>query len=289
MESQHHQEIARKTADELVERLKLQMPVDPLAVAATERRFLRTAGADLGRAYDGKLEYVPSKGLFLLYYNTRYDGILSAGGHHPRTRFSICHELGHFFIDHHHQSLRRGAQPHRSMNEFQSHQQIEREADAFAAALLMPTAHARPMVNESPLSLDRIEEIAAYFGASMVSAAIRSVRLSDFPCAVAGIRRGAIAWMFPSEPLVEAGIYSQRNILPSNVAELWQNMTEGDHGRYAGEGSVEDWFQTYDREDLDEIYVGEEYQPVPVTETLLVLLTLDEADLELEEVEDDED
>ncbi|AMV17408.1 hypothetical protein VT03_05920 [Planctomyces sp. SH-PL14] len=289
MEEQHHQEMAAKTADELIARLKMKPPINPLAIAQTESDILKFAGGDLGSRYDGKLEYVKSRGLFLLYYNTKYDIGLTEGQHHPRTLFSVSHELGHFFIDHHHQCLRRGVKPHRSKNEFRSHRQIEREADAFAASLMMPTVFARPMVNESPLSMDRIGDIAGHFGASLVSAAIRSVRLSDYPCALAGIRNGRVAWMFPSESLVNAGIYPKRGGIPENAEEPWEEMTGGSADSSQGDGTVADWFDTFSKEDLDDIYVGEEYLPVQVTETLVVLLTLDEDELAEEEEEDEED
>lgn len=287
MEEQHHQEMAGKTAEDLIARLKMRPPIDPLAVAKTEGRLLRTGGSDLGQRYDGKLEYVPSRGLFLLYYNTKYDVGLPDGEHHPRTRFSISHELGHYFIDHHHRSLRRGAKPHRSINEFRSSRQIEREADAFAASLMMPSAFARPMVNKSQLSMDRIDEIASHFGASIVSAAIRSVRLSDFPCALAGITGGVVAWMFVSEPLIQAGIYPKREGLPENAEQPWHDMNNDVIERIEAEGQVADWFRTYKRDDLDDLWLAEEYHPVPVTDTLLVLLTIDEGDLESDDEDDD--
>ena len=279
MAEQHLQNKAGQTADELIARLQMQPPIDPLKVAATEKRLLRTGGSDLGSRYDGKLEYVRSKGLFLLFYNTKYDAGMPDGEHHPRTRFSFSHELGHFFIDHHHQSLRSGARPHRSVNEFRSHHQVEREADAFAASLLMPTQFAKPVVNEGELSMDRVEEISRHFGVSMISASIRSVRLSDFPCALAGIRDGQVAWMFASDALVEAGIYPNRGFLPENAKQSWEDMHAGGVDRSDGEGQVSDWFRTFGKDELDEVWVGEEYHPVPVMDTLLTLLTVDENDL----------
>ena len=286
MEEQHHQEMAARTAEALLARLNARPPIDPLVIANTERDILRTGGCDLGPRYDGKLEYVPSRGLFLLFYNTKYDAGLPEGEHHPRTRFSISHELGHFFIDHHHQSLRRGARPHRSLNEFRSARQIEREADAFAASLLMPTEFMLPLLNKSPLSMDRIDLLARHFGASTVSTAIRSVRLSDFPCAVAGIRNGAVSWMFLSDSLMEAGVYPQRGGLPLDASEAWSKMAAGMVERSGADSSVADWFATFDRDDLDELYVGAEFHPAPVTGTLVALLTLDEADLDQEEDDD---
>lgn len=288
MAEQHLQNKAGRTADELIARLQMHPPIDPLKVAESEKRLLRTGGSDLGSRYDGKLEYVRSKGLFLLFYNTKYNAGMPDGEHHPRTRFSISHELGHFFIDHHHQSLRNGARPHRSLNEFRSHRQIEREADAFAASLLMPTHYAKPIINKDELSMDRIEEIARYFGVSMVSASIRSVRLSDFPCALAGIRDGQIAWMFASDALVEAGIYPNRGFPPENAQQPWEDLQGGGVDRADGEGQVSDWFRTFGKDELEEVWVTEEFQPVPVMGSLLALLTVDEADLSSDAEEDDD-
>jgi hypothetical protein len=289
MEEQHQREKAAKTADELIARLKMRPPIDPLAVARTESPLLRAGGCDLGNRYDGKLEYIRSKRLFLLYYNTKYDAGLLDGEHHPRTRFSISHELGHFFIEHHHQSLRNGAKPHRSINEFRSQLQIEREADAFAASLMMPSAFARPMVNQSQLSMHRIDQISKHFGASIVSAAIRSVRLSDFPCALAGIRGGEVAWVFASDALVEAGFYPKRDALPENAVAAWNDMADGVFNRTDADGSAADWFHTYNRENLRDVYVCEEYHPTPITDTLLALLAVDESDLGKDEGEDADD
>lgn len=88
-----------KLADEVVADLRLPEPIDPLAVVRSERRLIKARGGILGNRYDGKLEYDRSRNLFLLFFNTKYDVV--PGLHHPRTRFSIAHELGHYFIEHH--------------------------------------------------------------------------------------------------------------------------------------------------------------------------------------------
>ncbi len=279
MAEQHHQKKAAITAEELIERLGLEPPIDPLKVANTEKESLRTGGCDLGRRYDGKLEYVPSRDLFLLYYNTKYDIGMLDGSHHPRTRFSIAHELGHFFIDHHHRSLRRGARPHRSVNEYQSHRQVEREADAFAASLLMPSAFASEMVNRSQLSFERIDELAEHFATSIISTAIRSVCLSDFPCAICGIKKDGVAWMFASSALIDSGLYPKRGRMVGNALEPWSDMASGCTDRSEGFGTVRDWFQLYDRDQFADVEVFEEYHPVHSAETMLTLLSLDEDDV----------
>lgn len=290
MAEQNRLQLAGKEADAIVERLGLCPPIDPLAIARSERPLLRAGGRDLGNRYDGRLEYHKDKNRFLLFFNTRYDIGLPLGEHHPRTRFSISHELGHYFLDRHRAYLMRKSQPHPSAGEFRSAVMLEREADSFAASLLLPTRLARPLVNSAVRSVARLGEIADHFQASLVSTTFRSVRLSDFPCAVAGIRDGTVVWMFPSESLIEAGIYPTKGTLPRNAQQPWSQFQSGIAANSENEGRVNDWFQTYDRNHLDTVYVTEEYLPVPTMGTLLVLLTLDEADVfDAEDEESDDD
>lgn len=292
MEAQHRLRLAASEADAIVERLRLPRPIDPIEIVRSERPFIRAGGKDLGNLYDGKLEYLPNRNLFLLFFNTKYDhGRLN--DHHPRTRFSISHELGHYFLARHRAYLMQKRKTHSSRGELRSDVWMEREADTFAASILLPKHLAQPIINEAPLSLERLLAIKDDFNASLVSTTFRAVSLSDFPCAVAGIRDGVVAWMFPSESLIQAGIYPTRGILPVQAQTPLEDFQAGMTESSEGDGTVSDWFQTFSREDLDDVYVHEEYIPVPSMGTLLVLLTIDESDVfqddddELEESDDD--
>jgi IrrE N-terminal-like domain len=133
------QAAAGEQADALVIRLGLAVPIDPFKVIASETPFLVAGGRDFGSRFDGKLKYNREKNRFLLLFNTKYDAGQPPGKHHPRTRFSIAHELGHYFNEAHYDYLRRGGKPHPSSSEYRTNVQMEREADAFAASLLLPT------------------------------------------------------------------------------------------------------------------------------------------------------
>ncbi len=283
------QEKAGQQAESIVRRMGLSYPIEPLTVAKEEYPLLRAGGRDFADRYDGKLRYISDKRCFVLLYNTKYDEGYRPNTHHPRTRFSIAHELGHYFIEHHHAYLTHGGHSHASINEFRSKIKIEREADAFAASLLLPSHLAKPVINAGELSLPRLESIANQFQTSLVSTAIRSVQLSHFPCALAGIREGSTAWMFPSESLIEAGIYPNKGTLPRNAQEPWANFQVGVSSRSENEGQVLDWFNTYEKDELDRVHVTEEYIPVPSMGTLLVLLTMDESDVFCETDEEDGD
>lgn len=275
----------------MVARLGLTAPIDPLKVVASERPFLVAGGRDFGSRFDGKLKYNRPKNRFLLMFNTKHDTGLPPGHHHPRTRFSIGHDLGHYFIEAHHQYLRRGGKAHPSSSEFRTEVQMEREADAFAAGLLLPTQLVRPVVTRKELTPAWLDAIAGGFQTSLVSTAIRAVRLSDDPCAVAGIRDGQIAWMFPSERLIEANCYPGKRKLESSFAQQqWQAFAAGTTDRASEDGKARHWFEMYKREDdLYEVYVTEHCLPVRVMDTLVVLLTLDDEDLFSEDEEEDED
>lgn len=278
-------------ADALVKRLGLTTPVDPLAVAATEHAFLRTGGDDLGDRYDGKLEYEPRKKRFLLYFNTKYDRFTSDGRHHPRTRFSVAHELGHYFIERHHDDLVNGEPPHESSGEFKNASQKEREADAFAANLLLPTHLVDRVLNNGELTLDAVDRVATDFQASLLSTALRGVRLSDQPCALAGLREGRIAWLFPSKPLIAAKVYPGKKTIEAPAARnRWAAFERGDDGRHQEDGLLRHWFQLFARdEELFDVEVTQAFLPVQVMGTLVVLLTMTEEEVVLRDEEEEED
>ncbi len=276
-------------ADALVRRLGLSYSVDPLRIAKEEYPRLRVGGRDFGDRFDGKLQYNSEKRCFGLLYNTKYDAGYRPGTHHPRTRFSIAHELGHYHLEHHHAYLTHGGKSHASINEFRSKNLIEKEADAFAASLLLPTDFVKPIVNSGELSVARLEDIAKDFETSLVSTAIRSVQLSHFPCALVGIRQSAVAWTFPSDALIEAGIYPNKGVLPRNASEPWAEFQVGVGARSENEGRVRDWFNAFERDDLGRVFVTEEYIPVTSMGTLLVLITMDENDVSPDEEEEYED
>lgn len=280
--AQHLLEMAADQAGEIaVAGGQRALPVDPLAVAEAERRFLRVCGDNFRESFDGMLEYHRSKSRFLLFFNTKYDRLRRSGAYHPRTRFSIAHELGHYFLEKHRAYLMGGGDPHRSRGEFETDKAVEREADAFAAGLLMPAALFRPVVNKSVLTGARIEDLADRFQTSLVSTAIRAVQLSDFPCCVAGVRAGAVAWRFQSQALVEGGCYPvPKGPVPSESSKRqWLAFETGSAQKTVAESKLTAWFETYESDRLESVFVAEHFLPVPSMGTLLVLLTVAEDDL----------
>jgi hypothetical protein len=241
-------------------------PIDPLAVAESEKPLLCTMGGDFRNRFDGQLEYHRSKNRFLLFYNTKYDRVPN-GEHHPRTRFSIAHELGHYFLDAHQAFLRRTGKTHPSRGEFLSDRTIETEADAFAAGLLMPSSLLRPMVNDGEMSFSDIEAWAGKFKTSVTSTARRAVELSDFPCALVGVREGCVAFSFHSEAMINGGCYPRPrgSAPPAAARSQWDAFVGGCLLDNQGEAVARDWCQTYDNDRAACAPVSEHYFADPDT------------------------
>jgi hypothetical protein len=104
---------------------------------------------------------------------------------HPTSqRFSIAHELGHLVLKH--PSGWSG--------------RAERQANAFAAELLMPRGLLRERCETQPITLALPRRISAEFQVSIVASAIRVVELAAAPCAVVLAQHGAVRWSVASAP-----------------------------------------------------------------------------------------
>lgn len=113
-----------------------------------------------------------------------------------RSRFSIAHELGHYFIPEHHQSIINGTfQCHPS--NFRTYQSnlIEQEADYFAACLLMPSVKFKEACYRKKFSLNLIDEISNKFNVSRLSALQRfiDVDAGTYPIMISFYRNGLLS------------------------------------------------------------------------------------------------
>lgn len=144
-------------------------PVQPLVIA--EQTGLAFSIGDYDNAFDGLLEYQPDS--FHMYLNeSRLTSDISA----PRFRFTAAHELGHYFIDDHRQALIKGVPYHPSFTEYATGDLAERQADNFAATLLMPPQRFLSNAKKVDVSIAGIKKLASLFNSSIMSTAIRYAR-----------------------------------------------------------------------------------------------------------------
>jgi Zn-dependent peptidase ImmA (M78 family) len=125
-----------------------------------------------GDAFDGVIEH--EDGQFYIHCNLDRENVLGS----PRGRFTVSHELGHYFIDEHRNALASGrVRPHPSFtaDRNRSDLRIEREADLFASNLLMPPARFSAALARARKRLGAIQDLAGKFNVSITCAAIRYV------------------------------------------------------------------------------------------------------------------
>lgn len=157
-------------AEYLAETYFPQDPIDPIKLADDVN--ITSSLGSYDDSFDGLLELKGNR--FHIFLNQDRLGTLSR----PRARFTAAHELGHYYIDSHRRELIRGRAPHPSFTEFQSDYLVERQADEFAANLLMPQTRFVACAKRMPTGLEAILKLSDQFGVSVMSAAIRYA-LSD--------------------------------------------------------------------------------------------------------------
>jgi len=99
-------------------------------------------------------------------------------------RFSIAHELGHYFLDGHIDQILPKDGTHESRAGFVLADPYEMEADHFAAGLLMPADIFRKELRRLDDGLDAVETLAGLFKSSLTATAIRYGELTDAAVAV---------------------------------------------------------------------------------------------------------
>jgi Zn-dependent peptidase ImmA (M78 family) len=145
------------------------LPVDPKQVAQKARIFVQ-AKDDCEEGVSGMLLRQGEN--FCIVYATH----LKNPGFE---NFSIAHELGHYFLEGHPEQVFQNGDTHTSTAGFTSDNRIEREADIFAASLLMPESLFKDRLTKYEKGLDCIEAMAKVCNTSLTATAIRYAELTE--------------------------------------------------------------------------------------------------------------
>ena len=172
------------------------LPVDPFAIARS-----------LALEVKAKPPSAPGVSGMLLRNGDNY-GILysthiqSEGFQH----FSIAHELAHYLLEGHLDYVfPYGKDMHESKSGFISQDPYEREADHFAAGLLMPRSLFSEAMGRFKDGLAGIEVLSAFCKTSLPATAIRYSQCAEFPIAVVMSTGGTVDYCFFSESLKDFG------------------------------------------------------------------------------------
>lgn len=93
---------------------------------------------------------------------------------YPRTRFTIAHELGHYFIDEHRNLLKKGySLSYDKELTYFSNLPVEKEANYFATNLLMPPNRFLKDMNAQNLGIESVKKLATQYKTSITSTLIQ--------------------------------------------------------------------------------------------------------------------
>jgi IrrE N-terminal-like domain len=145
------------------------LPIDPFAIAAKHDIEVK-AKPDTAVGVSG----------MLLRHGDNF-GILYAThtGSEGFERFSVGHELGHYFLDGHIDHVLPKNGIHTSHGGFVSADPYELEADHYSAGLLMPGSLFEKALNKRKPGLESVEFLASLCKTSLTATAIRCAELSD--------------------------------------------------------------------------------------------------------------
>jgi hypothetical protein len=214
------------------------LPIDPFAIAAS-RDIAVKAKPDTAGGVSGML--LRHGNNFAIAYATH---IASEGFQ----RFSVGHELGHYFLDGHIDHILPEDGVHSSYAGFVSADPYELEADQFAAGLLMPSAPFKRALGRQDPGLELVESLASLSKTSLTATAIRYAELTEDAVAVVISTGPTIDFCLLSDTmksLPQLAWLRKGTPLPKNSATARLNanirrVTQGD--RAETDIDIMDWF-----------------------------------------------
>lgn len=177
----------------LRDRSVTSLPIDPFAIA-DDLCIEVQAKPTSAKGVSGML--IRSGEMFGIMYATH---INSQGFQ----RFSVGHELGHYLLPGHVDAVLNDKGIHQSHAGFISDNRYEREADQFAAGLLMPGFLFADACKTVAEGLDGIQTLADRCLTSLTATAIRYTYFTGIPAAVVQSVGDRIQWCFMSDALRE--------------------------------------------------------------------------------------
>ena len=192
------------------------LPVDPFAIAASCDIVVK-AKPGTAEGVSGML--LRHGDVFGILYTT----------HVPNEgfqRFSVAHELGHYFLDGHIDHVLPKDGVHASYAGFVSADPYELEADCFAASLLMPSGAFKRITRRRDPGLTVVESLSKDCLTSLTATAIRYAELTDDAVAIIISTGLAVDFCFLSEAmksLPELSWPRKGSPVPKTTETAWLN------------------------------------------------------------------
>ena len=143
----------------------------------------------------------------------------SLNGSPRRQRFTAAHEFGHYLV--HRKKYPEGFRCDEAAVDGRSKVEIEREANEFAATLLMPLDDFRRQIsNRDQPDFDQLSECAARYDVSLIAAILRWLRHTHRRAIIVVSRDGFMKWAWSSEPALKSRRYFRTSGSPVEVPPL---------------------------------------------------------------------
>jgi hypothetical protein len=121
-----------------------------------------------------------------------------------RKRFTVSHEFGHYLL--HRAKLPKGIECDEKVVTRRDGKGIEKEADEFAAGLLMPLDDFRARIGpDDKPSLDDLAGATDRYGVSLTAAALRWLEYTNRRAVFVASRDGGAKWARSSQPALKSG------------------------------------------------------------------------------------
>lgn len=200
---------------------------------------------DYGTAFDGTLMYDNG---FHIHINTN----LGNTPDKEKGRFTLAHELGHYFIDSHRLALLDGSiKPHPSKYNKNKHRLIEREADYFASCILMPESKFQlECKRHTKFDFQVIEKLAEKFKVSLTACAIRFADIGTHPIMIVYMENNRIEWKWQSQDFNFWKLADGNDVVPKDSL-AGQHFKTGSGKKRTEELWAIDWFDGIRDEDLN--------------------------------------
>ncbi|AZV19257.1 ImmA/IrrE family metallo-endopeptidase [Mesorhizobium sp. M7A.F.Ce.TU.012.03.2.1] len=228
-----------------------QFPVKPHDIAKARDIALVAKPADV-KGVSGAIIF--AGGNATIIYSTEYDN-------EGFENFSICHELGHWFLPGHPEEIMGAGGTHFSRANFTQNTSIELEADHFASGLLLPSKLTRRFLSDNQIGLDGILKLAEEAHCSVTASAIRAAECGSYPMAVIVSKGDQIAYAFTSDTFKNLGklaFLRKGSPLPISATRRFnsdpRNVLRAE--RLVDETDLATWFDGSGRIVLDEEIIG---------------------------------
>ncbi|HAU0673188.1 ImmA/IrrE family metallo-endopeptidase [Legionella pneumophila serogroup 1] len=244
---------AASIAEKIVKDEKLEFPID-LTLLAKRNGILLEPKPSSATGVSGMLIRCGEE--FTIIYATHINN-------EGYQRFSIAHEFGHYFLPSHPDHVfKNGNNIHESHAGFCSNNQIELEADHFAAGLLMPKHLFTQALGRFSDGLSAIKNLAKICNTSLIASAIRYTQLTDAAIAIIISSGTLVEYSFVSKQMQQIKGYShlkKGDVLPKRSLTYNFNRNLNNIERAMQDSSETDllyWFHTDDEIIANEEIIG---------------------------------